>query len=107
MGNTLQAGTGAPGKPPEEHTLAGYFEEAFNDVRRDYDLPELPEEGRDDRMMLFLGIARGIVKYLGEHSEAFVVESHRTADDTEDYRHDRSHDGYVRIRVDNTFPSHP
>lgn len=47
MGNTLQAGTGAP----EEHSLAGYF--------------------------------------------------------AEDYRHDRSHDGYVRIRVDNTFPSHP
>jgi hypothetical protein len=76
-------------------------------VRDDYGLPELPEEGRDDRMMLFLGIARGILKYLGEHSEAFVIESHRTVDDTEDYRHDTDHDGHVRIRVDNTFPTHP
>ena len=103
MGDTLEAGTGAH----PEHSLASYLEDAFNDVRADYGLEPLPPEGRDDRMMLFLGIAKGIVKYLGEHSEAFVIEAHRDSTNTEDYRHDKDHDGYVRIRVDNDFPDHP
>jgi hypothetical protein len=103
MGDTLQAGTGAPG----EHSLATYLEEAFDEVRVDHGLPALPEAGRDDRVLLFLGIARGLLKYLGEHSEAFVIESHRTTEDDQDYRHDEDHDGYVRIRVDDVFPRHP
>ncbi|HWD47496.1 MAG TPA: hypothetical protein VHM23_27940 [Actinomycetota bacterium] len=100
MGNSLEAGTGAH----PEHSLASYFEDEFNEVRRDYGLDPLPEEGREDRMMLFLGIARGIVRYLGDHGQAFAIEAHDSSDDSS---HDKDRDGYLRIRVDGSFGEHP
>lgn len=93
MGDVLDAGIGAPG----EDSLATYFEEEFDAVRRDRGLDPLPEEGRDDRMLLFLGIARGIVRYLGDNTEAFVIESHDSGSGS---RHDEDSDGYVRIQVE-------
>jgi hypothetical protein len=100
MGNSLEAGTGAH----PEHSLASYFEAELNDVRGENGLDPLPAEGREDRMMLFLGIARGIVRYLGDHGEAFAIESH---DSSHDSGHDDDSDGYLRIRVDGRFGGHP
>jgi hypothetical protein len=103
MGNGLVADTGGL----DQHSLAGYIEQEIEAVGVGAGIEPLPEEGREERTMLFAGIARGIVRYLGDHAEAFVVESHWTTDDTDDYRHDSDHDGYVRIRVGTGFPEHP
>jgi hypothetical protein len=100
MGNSLEAGTGAH----PEHSLASYLETELNAVRSENGLDPLPEEGREDRMLLFLAIARGIVRYLGDHGEAFAVESH---DSSHDSGHDDDSDGYLRIRVDGRFGGHP
>ena len=58
-------------------SLAQYLEEAFDFIRvNDYGLDHLTPEGQDERMMLFLGIGQGVVRYLAEHGAAFVVEAH-------------------------------
>ena len=65
----------------------------MGDVRAEYALPPLPPEGRDDRRVLFLAIARGIVDYLGDHEEALVVTRHGGGSG----RHDGNDDGHVRV----------
>ena len=60
MGNELKGGA----KGDLADSLALYLEQAFDEVRVQYGLDPLPAEGRDDRMMLFLGIGRGVVNYL-------------------------------------------
>jgi hypothetical protein len=100
MGNSLEAGTGAY----PEHSLASYFEDELDAARIEQGLDPLPEEGRSDRMLLWLGIARGLVRYLGDHGEAFAIESH---DSSQDAHHDDDRDGYLRIRVDGRFGEHP
>jgi hypothetical protein len=80
---------------PEVDSLANYIERAVNDVRTaEYGLDALPAEGRDDRMMLFLGIARGVVRYLDDHQPAFGIGS------GDGGAHD--HGGHVGISVDPT-----
>ncbi len=65
--------------PTAWHNLASYLGRV-HPVRADNGLDPLPEEGREDQMILFLGLARGIVGYLGDHGEAFdrVDESRAT-----------------------------
>lgn len=100
MGDSLEAGTGAH----PEHSLASYLVDGVNEVRADNGMDPLPEEGREDQMILFLGLARGIVRYLGDHGEAFKIESHESSHDS---GHDDDSDGYLRIRVDGGFGDHP
>jgi hypothetical protein len=95
MGNQLFGGT----KNDTTDSLALYIENAFNNVRSEYGLDPMPNEGKDDRMMLFLGIAQGVVDYLRDFTEAFVVESHQTGFGTDPSRHDNDEDGHVSIRV--------
>lgn len=83
-------------------SLAEYLEEAFDFIRvHDYDLEHLAPEGQEERMMLFLGLGRGIVRYLAEHAAAFVVDSH-TSDgpDATGSRHGDGTRGHVGIRFD-------
>ena len=77
-------------------SLALYLEQAFDDVRAEFGLDPLPAEGRDDRLMLFLGIGRGVVNYLADFEAAFVVERH---DAPEPSSHDNDDDGHLRIQV--------
>src|SRR4051812_37849493 len=95
---------GSLGDPPGTDSLAQYLEDAFNDVRvEDFALEPLTPEGRDERMMLFLGIARGVVSYLTDHAAAFVIDDH---DDDEAWEHDQDKAGHVRIRADgDLYPS--
>lgn len=95
MGNELFAGT----RFDTADSLAQYMENAFNNVRSEYGLDPMPVEGKDDRMMLFLGISQGIVDYLRDFREAFVIESHQVGGGTDPSRHDGDDDGYVQIRV--------
>ena len=53
-------------------------------------------------MMLFLGIARGIVDYLADHAAALVIDDHG---DTDPWEHDANTTGHVRIRADGSL--HP
>ena len=92
MGNELKGGA----KGDLADSLALYLEQAFDEVRSQYGLDPLPPEGRDDRMMLFLGIGRGVVNYLRDFAPAFVIESHDSSDDS---RHDSDEDGHVNIKV--------
>ena len=92
MGNELKGGS----RGDLADSLALYLEQAFDEVRAQYGLDPLPTEGRDDRMMLFLGIGRGVVDYLRDFAPAFVIESHNSADAS---RHDFDEDGHVNIRT--------
>lgn len=93
MGNELKGGT----RTDLADSLALYLEQAFDDVRAEFGLDPLPVEGRDDRMMLFLGIGRGVVNYLSDFEAAFVVERHNASGDSS---HDNDENGHVRIQVD-------
>lgn len=77
-------------------SLTDYLETAFDDVRAEDGLPPLGPEGRDDRLMLYRGIALGVVRYLRDFAPAFVIESH---DSGHTSRHDFDDDGHVNIRV--------
>jgi hypothetical protein len=82
---------------PGTDSLAQYLEDAFDFIRvNDFELEPLTAEGRDERMMLFLGIARGIVEYLADHSAAFIIDDHA---DNEPWEHDIDKTGHVRVRA--------
>jgi hypothetical protein len=94
---------GAKGEPSTTDSLAQYLEASFEDVRvNDFGLEPFTDEGRDERMMMFLGIARGLVNYLADHAAAFVIDDHG---DNEDWEHDIDKTGHVRIRADGVL--HP
>ena len=96
MGDQLKGGA----RDDLGDSLALYLEQAFDDVRAEFGLEPLPAEGRDDRLMLFLGIGRGVVDYLRDFEAAFVIERHDLADVAgNDSAHDSNEDGHVRIRV--------
>lgn len=79
-------------------SLAEYLEEAFDFIRvNDYELEPLTPEGRDERMMLFLGIGRGVVRYLADHAAAFVIDDH---DSTQPWGHTNTKTGHVRIEIE-------
>lgn len=81
-----------------EDTLALYLEEEFDAVRQaEYGLDPLPDEGREERMLLFLGIGRAVVRYLAEHAAAFVIDDH---DSTTAWGHTGTKTGHVRIRAE-------
>jgi hypothetical protein len=94
---------GRLGDAPSTDSLANYLESAFDFIRiNDYGLDPLTEEGREERMMLFLGIARGIVDYLADHAAALVIDDHG---DSDPWEHDINTTGHVRIRADGSL--HP
>jgi hypothetical protein len=90
-GDTLFGGT----RTDLTDSLAQYLEAAFNSVRTEYGLDPLPEEGQDERMMMFLGIGRGVVDYLLDHAAAFFIDDHG---DSEPWEHDIDSNGHVRLR---------
>jgi hypothetical protein len=99
--NNLYAGR--LGDSPGTDSLAAYLEAAFDSIRvNDFGLEPLTPEGREERMMLFLGIAKGIVDYLADHAAAFVIDDHG---DSQAWEHDITKTGHVRIRADGTL--HP
>lgn len=83
---------GKASDPSDADSLANYLDVAFNDVRAEFGLDPLPEEGRDERMLIFLAIARGVVRYLADHEQAFVVSS----DDGPAH----THSGHVQIAAE-------
>jgi hypothetical protein len=81
-------------------SLAQYLEDAFDEVRTsEYGLDPLSTDpaARDERMMLFLGIAQGLVNWLADHPAAFVIDDHG---DSQAWEHDIHKTGHVRIRID-------
>ena len=69
MGNTLKGGSrSSPGD-----SLAAMIETEIDVVRGQYDLEPLTAENKEDLRPLLLGIARGIVRYIGDNPEAFTV----------------------------------
>lgn len=76
-------------------SLAQYLEDAFDAVRGEYGLDPLPAEGRDERMLLFLGIGRGVVDYLLDHAAALFIDDHG---DSRPWEHDIDTSGHVRLR---------
>lgn len=50
-----------------ENTMAKAIEEAMADVYQRVKNVSLPETGKEDRRLLFVSIARGILKYLSDH----------------------------------------
>ena len=69
MGNILKGGSrAAPGD-----SLAAMIETEIDVVRGQYGLPALSAESKEDLRPLLLGLARGIVRYIGDNPEAFTV----------------------------------
>jgi hypothetical protein len=54
-------------------SLAEMIEIEFDNVRSQYGLDALTSENKQDLRPLILGIARGIVRYLGDNPEAFMI----------------------------------
>lgn len=90
MGNKLKAGGlglsipdgGVEGIPPEfAGSLAQAMEDALNELLQDEDKPQVPTENTTetrDRRIMFVAIARGIVKHLTDNEAAFTI--HRDDD---------------------------
>ena len=72
-------------------SLASYLEQAFEAVRAEAGLDPLPEEGRRDRLVFMLGIARGVIAYLADHGSALRITADHDASHTHDVAAD--HDG--------------
>jgi hypothetical protein len=51
-------------------SLAEAIERAFEETWVRMKDRELPDRGRDDRRMLFVGVAQGVVRYLKDHAES-------------------------------------
>ena len=77
-------------------SLASSIESAFDSVRAEYGLDPLPADGTDDRRMLYLAIARGIVEYVAANEDAFVVPRHASGTTG---RHALHVDGHLRIET--------
>jgi hypothetical protein len=58
-----------------DDSMAAAIELVFESLwEQRHDIP-LPEEGRDDRRMLYVSIAQGVLNHLRDHaSDGFVVE---------------------------------
>lgn len=56
-----------------ENSMAQAMEDAMKDVYEKIKGKILPERGKDDRRLLFVAIAQGVVKHLKEQEQAFQV----------------------------------
>lgn len=56
-----------------ENSMAMAMENAMKDVYKKIKGNVLPELGKDDRRLLFVAIAQGVVKHLKDQEEAFQV----------------------------------
>jgi hypothetical protein len=74
-------------------SMAEAIEQALDDVRVESGLDPLPADGRDDRRMLFMAIARGVVAHLAANDDAFVIRDHGNGA----AQHDGDSDGHVVI----------
>jgi hypothetical protein len=57
-------------------SMAAHIEAAFSDLLQDAGLPPLADDNSKesrDRRRLFVAIARGIVRHLVEHQDAFTI----------------------------------
>ena len=48
-------------------SMAEIMEQEFNKAWRQKNGKDLPEEGREDRRILFVAVARGVTLYLSQH----------------------------------------
>lgn len=76
-------------------SMAEAIEQALDAVRTEYGFDPLPSEGRADRRMLFLAIARGVVSHLAANDDAFVIRDHGGGA----AQHDDARDGHVVIET--------
>lgn len=76
-------------------SMAEAIEQALDDVRGEFGLDPLPADGRDDRRLLFLAIARGVVAHLAANDDAFVILNHGNGT----AQHDGNSDGHVVIET--------
>jgi hypothetical protein len=76
-------------------SMAEAMEEALDAVRAEFGFDPLPSEGRADRQLLFLAIARGVVLHLAANDDAFVIRDHGGSA----AQHDDDRDGHVVIET--------
>lgn len=76
-------------------SMAQAIEQALDDVRGEHGLAPLPADGREDRRMLFMAIARGVVAHLAANDDAFVIREHGGGA----AQHDSDSDGHVVIET--------
>lgn len=69
MANVLKGGS----KNSFSDSLAEMIETELDNVRGQYGLGTLTSENKEDLRPLLLGIARGIVRYIGDNPDAFVI----------------------------------
>jgi len=53
-------------------SMAGYIDQAMEDTYRAMRNQALPDAGQEDRRILFVAIARGVLAYLETHQHEFV-----------------------------------
>ena len=70
MANELKGGS----KTDYDDSLAERIEAELDIVRHQYKLSPLTSANREDWRPFLLGISRGIVRFLGENPEAFLIE---------------------------------
>jgi hypothetical protein len=70
MANELKGGS----RTSFSNSLAEMIEIELDNVRSQYGLEALTSENKEDLRPLLLGISRGIVRYLGDNPEAFMID---------------------------------
>ncbi len=53
-------------------SMAGYIDDAMKDIYLTMKGTPLKDEGAEDRRILFVAIARGVLKYLEQHQDEFI-----------------------------------
>jgi hypothetical protein len=83
-------------------SLAAAIEEAFERAWTEVNGSGLPEKGRRDRRILFVGVAQGVIKYLKQHAaDGFDIEAEAVQKDSTEITSSGSLDepGYQHIDV--------
>ena len=75
---------GAPRRQPDgsqaldgdgmKDSMALAIEQALDELSRAVNGSAMPDDGRDERRLLFTAIARGVLKYLGDHQGVLRAE---------------------------------
>jgi hypothetical protein len=58
--------------PAISNSMAGYIDQAMKDTYKAMKNEVLPTAGEEDRRILFVAIARGILSYLKQHENEFI-----------------------------------
>lgn len=75
------------------NSMAKAMEEELDDLHTKLKGAALPDQGREDRRMLFVAIARGVLRYLHEHQVAVETS-------TEDGDGNHAHDVDFNVTMD-------